>query len=249
MKGIPLAKQVHDETANLPVKAREKNAPVDSEPNIDKAPSSDRPNDLAFLTHSPATTPIAKPTTKPGTLNEKSRDDREINIELSNAVSANPRPISPEMAPVSTSSSSAPTTFVEPSKEVAQLVSTLPPQATEDASLRAAVHPNVANISIDTGEAGALSVRLMVKDGVADVQLKGPAAPVIENRESELRVVLAQEGLSLGQFDSPQRDNSQQRFDRDELPTRPSSPATSQTTTRAAESPPSANNGRVHIKA
>ena len=120
----------------------------------------------------------------------------------------------------------------------------------DDASLRATLHPNVANISIDTGEAGALSVRLMVKDGVADVQLTGPAAPVIENRESELRVLLAQEGLSLGQFDLPQRDNSQQqRMDRDELPTRPSSPAPSQAPTRTSENTPRANNGRVHITA
>ena len=106
----------------------------------------------------------------------------------------------------------------------------------EDPSLRVVVLPNLARVNVETADQGSLSLQVRVQDGVTDIRATGPAAPMVEARQSELRVALANEGLSLGRFEFGQSDsnNRRERFetpdDRDTLPRRaPARAATSQT--------------------
>jgi hypothetical protein len=73
----------------------------------------------------------------------------------------------------------------------------------EDPSLRVVMLPNVARVSVDTADAGRVSIQVKMKDGIADISATGPAAPLVEARQGELRTALAKEGLSMGSFDSP----------------------------------------------
>jgi hypothetical protein len=125
--------------------------------------------------------------------------------------------------------------------------------ALEDPSLRVVMLPNVARLSIETQDSGALNLQLKVNDGVTDVRASGPAASLIEARQGELRLALAHEGLALGHFDLTQSDHrgaQHHRFespeDREPTPhrhvaTRSHEPSNSTTTTRA--------DGRLSVKA
>jgi hypothetical protein len=115
-------------------------------------------------------------------------------------------------------------------------VPNLAPPMLEDPSLRVVVLPNLARVNVETADQGSLSLQVRVQDGVTDIRATGPAAPMVEARQSELRVALANEGLSLGRFQFGQSDsnNRRERFetpdDRDTLPRRaPARAATSQT--------------------
>jgi hypothetical protein len=77
-------------------------------------------------------------------------------------------------------------------------------QITDDPSLRISLMPNVARVSIDTGDAGRVSVQVKINDGIAEVRASGPGAPMLEQRQNELRVALAHEGLAMGNFDLTQ---------------------------------------------
>ncbi len=56
-----------------------------------------------------------------------------------------------------------------------------------------------ARVSLQT-DAGALSLHVRVKDGVADVAASGPAALRLDGKSKELTALLAKEGLMLGRF-------------------------------------------------
>ncbi|MCA3015495.1 MAG: hypothetical protein INH41_24155 [Myxococcaceae bacterium] len=120
------------------------------------------------------------------------------------------------------------------------------PAMLEDPALRVIVLPNVARVNVDTGDQGSVSLQVKVQDGVADVRATGPAASLIEARQGELRVALASEGLSLGQFDLGQSDSGgrRERFEtaeeRELAPRRAPLRATT-TTTRT--------DGRLSVKA
>jgi hypothetical protein len=78
---------------------------------------------------------------------------------------------------------------------------TLPPAAQEDASLRIQVLPRSAVLSLEGQDGERLALRMFVKDGVADVRATGPAAELLGAHQSELRLALANAGLSLGGLD------------------------------------------------
>ena len=117
-------------------------------------------------------------------------------------------------------------------------------QLVEDPSARISLTPSIARVSVDTGDAGRLSVQLKVTDGVTDVRASGPAAPMLDARQNELRVALAQEGLSLGRFDLNQRDQHRERPEPVEVE-RPQKP--SQVGRSLSDSV--ASDGRIHVKA
>jgi hypothetical protein len=67
-------------------------------------------------------------------------------------------------------------------------------------SLHLAILPNVARLSVSTEE-GDVRVQVKVKDSVASLRVEGAGAPAFQRAPEELRVLLAQAGLSLGSFE------------------------------------------------
>jgi hypothetical protein len=124
-------------------------------------------------------------------------------------------------------------------------VPSMTPAMLEDPSLRVVVLPSIARVNVDTGDQGSLSLQVKVQDGVTDIRATGPAASLIEARQGELRVALANEGLALGHFDLGQSDSGgrRERFEtpeeRERLPRR--APPRTATTTRG--------DGRLSVKA
>lgn len=130
----------------------------------------------------------------------------------------------------------------------------------EDASLRIAMQPDQARLTLDVAQVGDLSLHLRVRDGVADVSATGAAAHLLERRGTELGVALQGTGLALGQFDVNTRDRSREDRKYDE---RPSAAAAGPARARPAAGPlPSsptteadvdlgvrARDRRVHVKA
>jgi hypothetical protein len=74
--------------------------------------------------------------------------------------------------------------------------------ATSDQSLQATALGRNAHVHLDTGAAGALSLHLTVRDGVADLEIDGPAVEALDLRPEDIRRALAGEGLALGHFAS-----------------------------------------------
>lgn len=74
--------------------------------------------------------------------------------------------------------------------------------ATVDQSLHATALGQNAHLHLDAGAAGPLSLHLTVRDGVADLEIEGPAAEHLKMRPEDLRRALAGEGLALGHFAS-----------------------------------------------
>jgi len=102
-----------------------------------------------------------------------------------------------------------------------------------------------ARLSLDAGDAGALSVRIDVRDGTADLRVAGAAAPLLAGHAGELRAAFAAEGLRLGSLElgadrggngggggAPERETPH----RQPPPHRPATPS-------------QARNGRLHVKA
>jgi hypothetical protein len=86
--------------------------------------------------------------------------------------------------------------------------------ATSDPSLQATLGKN-AHVHLDAGAAGPLSLHLTMRDGVADLEVEGPAADRLNMRPEELRRALAGEGISLGQFVSRAHDSADARAQQD----------------------------------
>jgi hypothetical protein len=127
----------------------------------------------------------------------------------------------------------------------------LMPQMVEDASLRVALMPHTARVSLETPESGRVSVQVKVTDGVAEMHASGPAAPALDLRQNELRVALAQQGLSLGQFDLTQSGGGQGGNQREERAERAETSSTRSTRSSSSSSSSEAiaGDGRVHVKA
>ncbi len=153
-------------------------------------------------------------------------------------------PAAPTAAPVATAEPfriEAP-----PAIKDAAPLAPLAPVMNDDPSLRVVLLPNVARMSMDTGEAGRINVELKVHNGITELRATGPAAQLLESRQGELRVALAKEGLALGHFDLTQS-GSQQRHGGDRADLEVSPPPTAR---RAAKSTELATeDGRVHVKA
>ncbi len=164
------------------------------------------------------------------------------------------KPDEPALSAAFVAPTAAPVVAAEPFRVDAALaikdaapLAPLAPVMNEDLSLRLVLLPNVARLSMDTGDAGRINLELKVHNGVTELRATGPAAQLLESRQGELRVALAKEGLALGHFDLTQS-GSQQRHggsDRTELEVSP--PPTAR---RAATSTELATeDGRVHVKA
>lgn len=110
-----------------------------------------------------------------------------------------------------------------------------------------------ARLSVDTGEAGAISVRIDVRDGTADLRAAGAAAPLLASHTGDLRAALAAEGLRLGALDVDDRSaswggggagaNDRGAPDGDPHERRAAH------VPRPASTPAQARNGRLHVKA
>lgn len=132
-----------------------------------------------------------------------------------------------------------------PVQDAAPLVP-LAPLMNDDASLRVVLLPTVARMSLDAGDAGRLHVQVKVRDGVTEIRATGPAAPLLEARQGELRVALAKEGLALGHFNLTQSGSQQHRH----AERQPHEVLAPPTVRRAAgSSDPATEAGRVHVKA
>lgn len=145
---------------------------------------------------------------------------------------------SPLAAPTS------PTPAAEPSPTIPAPLEPYVTQLVEDPSAHLSLSNTSARLSVDTPEAGRLSVQLKVTDGVTDVRATGPAAPMLDARQNELRLALAQEGLSLGQFDLGQQERHRDRPEAPDAPPAPRSPRSPRATSDAVTA-----DGRVHVKA
>ncbi|MDX2013836.1 MAG: hypothetical protein SFW67_26810 [Myxococcaceae bacterium] len=121
------------------------------------------------------------------------------------------------------------------------------PAMLEDPSLRVVVLPTLARVNVETADQGSLALQVRVQDGVTDIRATGPAASLIESRQGELRVALANEGLALGHFDLGQSDSGGRREryeapeERDFGPRRAPLRAVSASSTRS--------DGRLSVKA
>ncbi len=131
-------------------------------------------------------------------------------------------------------------------KEAAPLAP-LAPVMNEDPSLRVVLLPNVARMSMDTGEAGRINVELKVQNGITELRATGPAAQLLESRQGELRVALAKEGLALGHFDLTQSGSQQRHGGSDRADLEVSPPPTARRATSSTEL--ATEDGRVHVKA
>jgi len=90
--------------------------------------------------------------------------------------------------------------------------------ATADPSLHATALGKNAHLHLETAGAGPLSLHLTVQDGVADLEVEGPAADRLKMRPEELRRALAGEGLTLGHFASRVNETSDARTQHDGAP-------------------------------
>ncbi len=70
-------------------------------------------------------------------------------------------------------------------------------QLPEDPTLRMTINPMAAAINVQTADGSDLSMYLRVRQGAAELRVEGAAAPALERRVDELRMVLAAEGISL----------------------------------------------------
>lgn len=75
------------------------------------------------------------------------------------------------------------------------------PEEAFDPGLHLRFVPGGARMALQTPGSGDLTVQLDVREGVADLKVGGQAAWLIGAHTEELRVALAQEGLTLGKLD------------------------------------------------
>ncbi|MDP2271448.1 MAG: flagellar hook-length control protein FliK [Archangium sp.] len=193
--------------------------------------------------HAPAR--VTGPTEKPQSRRDEVRPDKKKSEE----------PVLNAPAPASAApTNAAPLVAAEPFrieappalKDAAPLAP-LAPVMNEDPSLRVVLLPNVARMSMDTGEAGRINVELKVQNGITELRATGPAAQLLESRQGELRVALAKEGLALGHFDLTQSGSQQRHGGSDRADLEGSPPPTARRATSSTEL--ATEDGRVHVKA
>ena len=123
------------------------------------------------------------------------------------------------------------------------------PAHLDDPSLRVVVLPNIARMNVETQE-GSLSLQVRVHDGVTDVRASGAGAMLVDARQGELRLALAHEGLTLGQFDLTQSDSgSSSRHQRPETPDEQGSTTRHRPTLRPQLTTTLRADGRLSVKA
>jgi hypothetical protein len=86
---------------------------------------------------------------------------------------------------------------VEAPREAAPLPANfLPADARADAALRVAVNSNNARAQISTAQ-GPLAIELFLKNGAADIHLRGALGPQLAAHQSDMRLALVANGLRL----------------------------------------------------
>ena len=188
---------------------------------------------------------------------DKPKAEKPVELPIEQAVRLELQPPTPAPAhapsPAAATATplSAPATPVRAESEVHAVLAPLPPLPIEPAlaqqdSLRVMLMPHSAKVSVETAEAGRLSMRVDVKDGVAHVRASGEAAPLVDQRHAELRVALAQEGLALGNFELGQQQHSPDEPDR---PSDASGFRRAQPSAKPATADAVSLDGRLHIHA
>jgi len=187
---------------------------------------------------------------------EKPKAEKALpaDVPIEQIAKAGLQPPAPSHAatPVATATPlNASTTPIRAETEVHAVIAPLPPLPIEPAlaaqdSLRVVLMPHSAKISVETAEAGRLSMRVEIRDGVAHVRASGEAAPLVDQRHAELRVALAQEGLALGNFELGQQQHSPDEPDR---PSDASGFRRAQPAAKPATADGVSLDGRLHIHA
>lgn len=138
--------------------------------------------------------------------------------------------------------------------EVVQVTQPAPPpaafepmmaQMVEDASLRVSLSPNSARVSVETADSGRVHVQIKMTDGVAEVKATGPGAAMFEQRQGELRVAFAREGLAMGQFDFASSGQHGQPAHHERFEPEPGTPRRQ----HQNNAPLSSDDGHMHVKA
>jgi trimeric autotransporter adhesin len=99
-----------------------------------------------------------------------------------------------EAAPIETSKPSA----------IAAEKKSIIDRAVEDPGLSVNVMPHSAHLSI-ASNTGDLALHVRIRDGNADVNVSGAMAPLFDSKATEVRAVLAGQGLSLGSYATDQQ--------------------------------------------
>jgi flagellar hook-length control protein FliK len=74
-------------------------------------------------------------------------------------------------------------------------------QVADTPSLQLSVFPQTSRMTLDVGAAGSLAMQMHVKDGVADLQVSGSAASLVDQRSADLRLGLNSQGIALGRLE------------------------------------------------
>ncbi len=188
----------------------------------------------------------APPTERQAAKASESDERRDREALARGATSASPAAL-PTPQPSPTFELSAPAVPVATAPSIPAALEAFLPQLQDDPSLRIALMPNTARVSLDTPDGGRVSLQLKVKDGVTEVRASGPAAAALELRTNELRVALAHEGLALGHFDLTQSNSQHRQAERPEPP-EPTSGAR-RTTPSPSSTGAVSHDGRLHVKA
>lgn len=196
--------------------------------------------------------PLAAPTRRTGALDTTPEVEPKKRSRLEEVpLGAPPATAPPREPPLTTQALQTPPASELPAA-VPQALEPFVSQLTEDPSARLVLNANTARLSVDAGESGRLSVQLKVTDGVAELTASGPAAPMLDARQNELRVALAHEGLALGRFDLGHQGHQHQERPADAReapePRRPA-PSGHGPTTTSATAEPSRRTGGIHVKA
>ncbi|WP_373049434.1 hypothetical protein [Vulgatibacter sp.] len=96
----------------------------------------------------------------------------------------------------------APTASEPAAPQQVRFTAPLPPPQQPEGSGLLVLGEAGTRLHLDTGESGALSVRIEVRDGAADLRAAGPAAHLLATHSGDLRVALAAEGLRLGTLET-----------------------------------------------
>ena len=179
--------------------------------------------------------------------------ERRQDVAREPAVEATPRPTEPPVSPAAAAPPSttapelAPPAAVTGSAEPPRVVDasqTLLQLAMTDSSLSLDVNRQVVNVALNTEATGALELELRLRDGRAHVLVTGPSAPLVAQHAPALREVLAQQGLSLGDFST-----SQQQRQPAEAPERDAASPSRTPASVTSPTRPRRHEGRIDVEA
>ena len=174
---------------------------------------------------------------------EAESTERRVEQATSKAVESAAPPAPSSAAP---RSSDAPAEVAAPAQARPAELSpehTLLQLALVDTSLQVDVRQSVVQVAMQTEAAGALALEVRMHEGQAHVRIDGPASPLVAQRADELRAVLSQQGLSLGNFTSGQGQGQQPALDVDDQRVPSAGPARVNDPARAR------HEGRIDVEA